>query len=63
MVACPACTASLQRTNAKPHCEDQDCGWIKCSKCKCVIDYMDGTYFRSGSIWGNEDGYLKTLDA
>jgi hypothetical protein len=62
MDACPACTASLTR-NCKPHCEDQDCGWIKCTKCKCTIDYMTSAYYRNGSLWGNADGYLKTTDA
>ena len=62
MDSCPACTASLQR-NVKAHCEDHDCGWMVCTRCKCIIDYLSRAYFRGGSLWGNEDGYIKTTEA
>lgn len=62
MESCPACTASLVR-NAKPHCESKTCGWVKCAKCKCVIEPDNAAYFRHGTIWGNANGYLKATDA
>lgn len=57
MDACPACTASMR--DAVLHCTGPECVWLKCGKCHCVIDNETGTYWRGGTLWGNNDGYLK----
>jgi len=42
------------------HCENPDCIWLKCGKCRCTIDVEYGTYWRGDNLWGNEHGYLKS---
>lgn len=56
MDPCPACTASMR--DGLLHCENPECLWLKCGKCKAVIDVEFGTYW-TANVWGNEDGYLK----
>lgn len=60
MISCPACTASMERT-AKPHCESPACIWLTCTKCKCVIDIKAEAYFRGGTLWGNRNGYIRSV--
>lgn len=60
MDPCPACTSSLR--DGDLHCEQPDCLWFRCGKCKATIDVEHGTYW-TATIWGNADGYIKASDA
>jgi ferredoxin-like protein FixX len=56
MDACPACTASMR--DGDLHCDNEDCLWMKCGRCKALIDMERGTYW-TATVWGNQEGYLK----
>jgi hypothetical protein len=40
------------------HCDNEDCIWFRCGKCKATIDVEHGTYW-TATVWGNSEGYLK----
>lgn len=61
MDACPACTASLARDSAA-HCDSPTCIWLTCGKCHTRISPDGETYFRTGIVWGNNNGYIKAAD-